>query len=318
MTTVPAEPVLRAVLGQIDWWWSALFHPRVRGLTDEESMWEPAPRCWTVHAEADGLTRVDYHWPPPQPPPLTTIGWRLAHIGLMLAGRTTGYFPEHAPEPWGVAKHVHTTPFPIAADAGIAFVERWWTGWRTGLVAAGEAALWQPYGGVEGSYPEMQLAADDPFIGMVLHTHRELIHHGAEIAALRDLYLARRPRDAYVDAILDGDVRALDRLERNEPDIVARYRAQRADLPMRAAETGRSEPIRLVAERGFDLDALVDGHTALHHIVANGDLQLVETAIAIGADPSVKDTTYDANALGWAVYFGHHDIVEALRGRGDL
>ena len=35
-----------------------------------------------------------------------------------------------------------------------------------------------------------QLGRDDPFIGLVLHVHREVIHHGAEILLLRDLYRA--------------------------------------------------------------------------------------------------------------------------------
>jgi len=34
---------------------------------------------------------------------------------------------------------------------------------------------------------------DVPFADLVLHIHREAIHHGAEVALLRDLY-RRRPR----------------------------------------------------------------------------------------------------------------------------
>jgi hypothetical protein len=32
--------------------------------------------------------------------------------------------------------------------------------------------------------------ANDPRVGLVLHIHRELMHHGAEVGHLRDLYAA--------------------------------------------------------------------------------------------------------------------------------
>ena len=185
------QPVLRSVLGQIDWWWVALYRHRVQGMTDEEFVWSPVDECWTIHPQAEGVTHIDFEWPPPRPAPFTTIAWRVAHIGLMLADRTHRYFPDHAPDPWEFPPHTFTLPFPTSAAGALAFVERWWHGWRRGLEAGGEATLWAPYGGVEGDYPEMQLAADDPFLNMVLHTHRELIHHGAEIALLRDLYAAQ-------------------------------------------------------------------------------------------------------------------------------
>jgi hypothetical protein len=37
----------------------------------------------------------------------------------------------------------------------------------------------------------MRLGAGDPFVNYMLHQHRELIHHGAEICLLRDLYRAQ-------------------------------------------------------------------------------------------------------------------------------
>ena len=48
-----------------------------------------------------------------------------------------------------------------------------------------EAALARPVGEAEGPW------ADVPMSGLVLHINRELIHHGAELALLRDLYLRR-------------------------------------------------------------------------------------------------------------------------------
>ena len=52
-----------------------------------------------------------------------------------------------------------------------------------GVAALGEDGLARPCGEAEGPFAAYPLAA------LVLHLNRELIHHGAEICLLRDLYL---------------------------------------------------------------------------------------------------------------------------------
>jgi hypothetical protein len=311
--------VLGAVTSQIDWWWHALFRPRLAGLTDEEYLWEPAPRCWTIRPHSHGESIIDFHWPPPKPAPFTTIGWRLAHIATgCLAHRTSTYFPDHAPERWDVEKYAVVTPFPASADAAIAFIERWWHGWRAGLAALDDAALWEPIRDGEGGgdFSEMKLAPADPFVNLVLHNHRELMHHGAEISLLRDLYLANQPPDAFVTAVLAVDRDALAGLMASDPAVVERYAETRRDLPLRATETGRVEAIRLVAELGFDLNAVGDdGHTALHHAAAGGHLALIETLLDLSADPTTKDVTYGAEPAEWAQRFLQHDAAELLVAR---
>jgi hypothetical protein len=49
----------------------------------------------------------------------------------------------------------------------------------------GEEGLARPCGEAEGPFASYPLAA------LVLHINRETIHHGAEIALLRDLYAHR-------------------------------------------------------------------------------------------------------------------------------
>jgi DinB superfamily len=53
---------------------------RLEGLSDEEYLWEPVPGCWTVHRDPSGAWVADYVEPDPDPPPFTTIGWRLVHL----------------------------------------------------------------------------------------------------------------------------------------------------------------------------------------------------------------------------------------------
>lgn len=57
--------------------------------------------------------------------------------------------------------------------------------WITGVRGLGEEGLARPCGAAEGAY------AKEPMATLVLHIHREMIHHGAEISLLRDLYAHR-------------------------------------------------------------------------------------------------------------------------------
>lgn len=131
----------------------------------------------------------DFDWPPPADPPVTTIAWRLFHIAVgCFAERSTRYFPEQVTHPW--SKKIWDGPFEYPPDAAgaLAFLQDSWRAWRQGLDSAGEDALWQPLGDAEYDLPDMQLGRTDPFIGLVLHVHREVMHHGAEVLLLRDLW----------------------------------------------------------------------------------------------------------------------------------
>lgn len=161
-------------------------------MTYDEYLWEPVPGSWSVRRRSDGpgpgATVLagggergrDGGRPHPWPPPVTTIAWRLNHLmeGLALrAGYTTGgrSLTEEDLQPYGDAAGA-IAAFDAAAEA-----------WRGALVSADDAALDQVRRSTypDGSDPE------DPFIATVWWVNQELLHHGAEIALLRDLYRAR-------------------------------------------------------------------------------------------------------------------------------
>jgi hypothetical protein len=157
---------------QLDGHWRGQLRPRLAGLTDDEYFWQPVEDCWTVHR--DGT--VDIAFPPPQPEPVTTIAWRLAHVIVgVLAVRVRHHFG---------GPPADYASWPYATDAGTALVQLddAYRGWIDGVRRLDDAALERPVGPAEGPY------ADRPMITLVLHIHREVIHHGAEIALLRDLY----------------------------------------------------------------------------------------------------------------------------------
>jgi hypothetical protein len=59
---------------------------RLDGLDDQEYLWEPVDGCWSVRRRPDGHWTPDLGprgstWTPEDPPPVTTIAWRLWHLG---------------------------------------------------------------------------------------------------------------------------------------------------------------------------------------------------------------------------------------------
>jgi hypothetical protein len=58
-------------------------------------------------------------------------------------------------------------------------------GWIAGVRGLDAEALARPVGPAEGPWAQHTMAE------LILHINREVIHHGAEIALLRDLYTAR-------------------------------------------------------------------------------------------------------------------------------
>lgn len=162
-------------------------------LTDAEYLWEPVKDCWSVRRHSAGpgpgatsLTgsgdwgRDTGPFPHPSPPPFTTLAWRLSHLSELLALRA-----DHTAGKHGMTRD----DYRVVGDAAgaVADFEASADAWRSALVGADDAALdtvghsTYPY----GSDPE------DPFIDTVWWVNQEILHHGAEIALLRDLYRAR-------------------------------------------------------------------------------------------------------------------------------
>lgn len=157
---------------QLDFHWSHQLRPRLGGLTDDEYFWQPVPDCWTVHPSGS----VDFSFPEPEPAPFTTIAWRMAHIIVgVLAMRSHSHFG-------GPAADYQSWPYATDAATALAQLDAEYQRWTAGVRSLSSADLERPCGPAEGPY------ADHPMSVLVLHINREVIHHGAEIAMLRDLY----------------------------------------------------------------------------------------------------------------------------------
>ncbi|MGC9380760.1 DinB family protein [Streptomyces sp. MH13] len=162
-------------------------------LTDEEYFWEPVPGCWSVRRRAHRpgpraalLTgagdwgRDAAPYPHPSPPPFTTLAWRLTHLSEMLLLRA-----DHT-----AGTHTLTRDDYVVSGGAAEAVAAFGTGasaWREALLETDDAAL-DTVG--RCTYPHGS-DAESPFIDIVWWVNQEVLHHGAEIALLRDLYRAR-------------------------------------------------------------------------------------------------------------------------------
>ena len=151
---------------------------RLDGLTDEEFFWEPVANCWTVRQLPDGRWTVDYEQPDPEPPPFTTIAWRLVHVsGCKIMYHEYAFGPARLT--WDSLDLPHTAATAIAQlEEGHALL-------RADLDSLpDDAALDELRLTNWGErWPTWQI-----FWIMTFHD----LHHGGEIACLRDLYLGRR------------------------------------------------------------------------------------------------------------------------------
>ncbi|MGW1027639.1 DinB family protein [Streptomyces sp. NPDC002577] len=174
------------LVDQLEFYWNFHFLPRLADLSDEEYFWEPVDGCWTLRRNEEGRYVLD-DGEPPEPPPVTTIAWRLVHIGgYCLANRASAFFgagggpddadmfdPRHVP-----------ADLPGSAAEALKFLEESFRRWRDGVACLDEEALRTPLGPKGGPY------AESPMAGLILHINREIMHHGGEVCLLRDLYRA--------------------------------------------------------------------------------------------------------------------------------
>lgn len=170
---------------QLEWHWQNQLRPRLDGLSDAEYLWEPVPGSWSIRKRADASTPLavgagdfvmDYAMPPHDPEPVTTVAWRLAHIIVGCFGsRNASHFG-------GPPADYPTWDYAGTAAGALGQLDEGHDRWIKGVRGLSAADLARPVGPAEGPF------AESPMAELVLHIHREVIHHGAEIALLRDLY----------------------------------------------------------------------------------------------------------------------------------
>ena len=173
------------VVDQLESHWEHQLRPRLVGLTDDEYFWRPVADCWSISRRGEspapvsfgaGEFTLDFGDPRPDPEPVTTIAWRLAHLIVGFAEMSGTHFG-------GRPTSVSTYRYPGTADDALRQLDETHDEWVAGVRRLGATGLARPQGPT--SPPEF---ADAPVARLVLFTNVEVIHHGAEICLLRDLF----------------------------------------------------------------------------------------------------------------------------------
>lgn len=169
---------------QWEFHWNHQIRARVEGLTDDEYFWSPVPDAWSVRPRGTSTAQIqagsgdftiDFAFPEPEPAPFTTIAWQLGHVVVgVLAARNASHFgaPPASYDSWEYAGDAATALEQLETQLDV---------WLAGVRNLGNDGLLVPVGDKE-PYPELTMA------DLVLHIHRELIHHLSEVALIRDLY----------------------------------------------------------------------------------------------------------------------------------
>jgi hypothetical protein len=188
----PPEGWTPVLLDQLTFHWEVALRPKLEGLTDDEYFWEPVAGCWSVRPRHEatapvlagaGDLVVEFAFPQPEPAPVTTIAWRLVHLIVGVFGaRNAAHF---GGPPIDYSSYVN----PGTAAAALADLDAAYDRWVAGVSTLADERLTTPVGDAEGPF------AAYPYSSLVLHIHREVIHHGAEILLLRDLYRSRPAPD---------------------------------------------------------------------------------------------------------------------------
>jgi len=170
-----------SMITAFDYVWDRLAG-RLAGLTDDEYFWEPVAGCWSLRRGDDGRWRLDGEGgggPAPDPVPVTTIAWRLGHLGGMAVG---GFASSRFGDGALTAERID---FPAGAAAVPGFLDEHYRNWRAGLAGLSPDQWAAPLGPAWGPYAESNT------LDLALHVLDEVVHHGAEVGVLRDLYYHR-------------------------------------------------------------------------------------------------------------------------------
>ncbi|MDP9868679.1 hypothetical protein J2S55_007945 [Streptosporangium brasiliense] len=173
------DPATRDILASFERARSMLFR-RLEGLTDAEYHWEPVSDCVGLRPGDDGVFRVDAVFPessPDAPDPVTTIAWRIWHIGNLCLRGYVIYLFDDAPE-FG-----ERDEWPGTAKEGIEALAEDWEHFTSRIAALGDQRLLAPIGMGPGGW------AEETYLKLALHALVEVAHHGGEIGLLRDLYI---------------------------------------------------------------------------------------------------------------------------------
>jgi len=165
----PTTSVAHVVLDSMDDMVARLLN-RLDGIEQPEYLWEPVPAMWSVAETPDGV-RTTHPDGEVSPAPVTTIAWRLWHLASSCFADYTNRFS-------GAEYQGVNTAWTMNPAEAVQLFETNWALFRAELVSFDD---WFSELGDNFGPWHRHCVAD-----FAMHASNELVHHGAEIALLRD------------------------------------------------------------------------------------------------------------------------------------
>jgi ankyrin repeat protein len=120
------------------------------------------------------------------------------------------------------------------------------------------------------------------------------------------------PVDELLAACMRGDEPRCRELLDADPGLAAAAAGREPGQLRLAAELGRLDAIGLLAGLGFDVNDPREDATALHLAAFTGNRELVDLLLSLGADPTLRDRSFDATPAGWARHAQHRELAGYL------
>jgi ankyrin repeat protein len=116
-------------------------------------------------------------------------------------------------------------------------------------------------------------------------------------------------------ALALGEWETASSLLRENPSAVQPGSLSAGVLPL-MAKRGDFKAVKWLLDHGVDPNALW-AHwdadvTPLHLAVMQDHPEVVRLLVAAGADPRIRDSKHDSDAIGWAEFFRRQDIIRIL------
>src|SRR5215831_12747682 len=88
---------------------------------------------------------------------------------------------------------------------------------------------------------------------------------------------------------------------------------RRSEIVHKTVNSGREEAVRLVAELGFDLNAMILQRTPMHDAAWRNHVEMIKLLLQLGADPTIRDGAHNGTPLDWAEYNQQRESADYLR-----
>ena len=169
----------QSVFGLLDYAWGRV-RGRMNGLGHEEYLWRAVALSWSVVPVA-GRFEAEREQPPPDPEPVPTIAWLTWHIGPeCLDGYTERYFG-----PGTRALQLERREWFGTPSGALEALDVQWSLFRERYGSIPDDVFGAPLGPSWGAY------ADKTPADALQHVADEVVHHGAQVGMLRDLFRLR-------------------------------------------------------------------------------------------------------------------------------